>query len=376
MQENTGTCQILKKDVYYRQTKQLNNMNNFVSPYPRQIFVFGHDQRLGNEIAKLLKLTPAGWTMKKLPDGERIPHQTETVRDHDVFVIFDSQHGDEQDYWYMNYLRFIRALKDGSPNRITVVLPKLLHQRQEVENSDQREPELATLFPEFAEVAGADRMIVCRIHNPAAITRKPKMNNVPTDILLAEEIEKRHPDLSGIAIASADIGGAAKARETAGCLGGLPVIIVEKNRNAVTNESKPMLVFYDPGSITEDIHTVIFVDDLMSTFNTCKRAADAVAEQFSHIKNYKAVATHADFIIPETHSDIEPGKNTLENIINSRFDSIWVTNTVPVSEKTIQTIQAAGKELHVISVALGIAQTIDNMHNGASVSELWKTRKK
>lgn len=339
-----------------------------VSPYPIQIFVFGDDQTLGMGIAHLLKIKPATHTIKKFPDGERLPYQTETVRDRDVYIIFTSQNGDKMDSHLIDYLRFVRAVREGQPYRITIILPKLPHQRQEVENRELRQPVLSDLFPELFQTAGANRIIVCRLHNPASRTRNPPMENLGTDLLIEREIRKRFRNLSKVALAAADMGGAGNVRTIARGLGGLPIIIVEKNRDKETNKSSPMLVFTD-GSINKEIHTVIFIDDLISTFGTMSRAAQAVADKYPQIKSFKAFATHPDFIAPETHATAKD--YTAPNIAGSKFDTIFVTDTVPITKNFLAEMDTAKKKLVHISMATLIAQTIDNLHNGKSVSSLW-----
>jgi ribose-phosphate pyrophosphokinase len=344
-------------------------MDQFVSPYLLQIFVFGNNHELGNSIAELLKQKPAKHTTTHFPDGERLSYQKETVRDRDVFIVFTSQNGDAMDANLIDYLRFVRAVKEGQPHKITIILPKLPHQRQDVENRKLRQPVLSNFFPELFKTAGADRIVVCRLHNPASKTTDPPMENVQTDLLIVKEIKARYPDLSEIAIAAGDIGGAANARDIADQLGGLPTIIVEKNRNKSTNLSKPMTVFTD--DLPESVTTVIFIDDLISTANTLSKAADALYAKHSQITNYVAVATHPDFIAKETHAKAKI--DTLSILAQSRFQSIWVTDTIPVADSFKEGLLIAGKEFATISVAKLIAQTIDNLHNGKSVSSLWTT---
>ena len=57
--------------------------------------------------------------------------------------------------------------------------------------------------------------------------------------------------------------------------------------------------------------------------------------------------------------------------MNSRFSEIFVTNTVPIREEILMKAEKVGKKIKIISVAKLIAQTIDNLHNGHSVSDLW-----
>ncbi|HUC88484.1 MAG TPA: ribose-phosphate diphosphokinase [Candidatus Paceibacterota bacterium] len=332
----------------------INNLN----PYPKQIFVYGSNTRLGEEIAKLLEVPLSPHTTKSFPNGERISHQNITVRGKDVYIIFTSLNGGETDKWIVDYLRFARAVKHGQPHKITAVMPKLLHQRQDVENRELRQPKLSDFFPELLKTAGVDRMVVCKLHNPASCTSNPPMENVDTTKLIIENIRSKFSDLSNVAVASGDMGGSKYSRKIAEELR-VPLIITDKDRDPRTGKTRAMKV-YTQGDISENIDTVIFVDDLISTFTTLRQAGDALHKEQTQIVNYCAIATHADF-----------SEETVENIIQSEFSSVWVTDTVPVGNDFVSAVQKAGKSIVFISVAKLIAQTIDNLHNGESVSALW-----
>lgn len=332
-------------------------MNNLNLPYPSQIFVFGNNQNLGIEIASLLKIKPATFEINYFPDGERIPHQMETVRGRDIYIIFTSLNSENIDIWALDYLRFVWTIKSGQPHRITVILPKLMHQRQDEENRELRQPKMSDLFPKLLKTAGMDCMVVCKLHNAASCTTDPSMENLHTTLILVDEIKSKL-DLSKVVIGSADMGGSKYARKIAERLS-VPLVIVDKNRDPRTGETTAMNVF-SQGEISKGIDTVVFVDDIISTFNSLLKAGDALALQYPQITNFHAIVTHADF-----------NDDTIDNIINSKFKEVCVTNTIPINDNYIKAIEKAGKNIKIISVARLIAQTIDNLHNGQSVSALW-----
>jgi len=341
----------------------MNNLKNL--PYPIQIFVFGGDTKLGEEIVSLFEIeSPAKYTIKYFKDGERIPHQTETVRDRDVFIIFTSLIGEDMDKWAIDYLRFVWSVKNGQPHKITVVIPKLPHQRQDEENRGLREPKMSNFFPELFKAVGMDRMVVCKLHNPASCTTNPPMENLHTTQMLIKKIEANF-DVSKIVMASADMGGSKNTRIFAGKLSAqistqIPIIIVDKDRNKETGKTGVMNV-YTESEISTEIDTVIFVDDIISTFESLSNAAVAIRDRYEQITKFYAIVTHADF------SEV-----TVKNITNSIFTKIIVTNTVPIPENFKSKIEASGKILTIISLATLIAQTIDNLHNGDSVSAIWR----
>lgn len=331
---------------------------NLQIPYPKQIFVFGPDTSLGEKVAKHLETDCSNFEIRNFPDGERIPHQMETVRDRDVYLILTSLNHLNQpqmDKWMIDYLRFIYSLRAGQPHRITVVIPKLPHQRQDVENRELRQPKMSDLFPKLALSAGASKFIVCRLHNPAS--SYGDMENISTTHLFINKIKSEIKMGRKVAIGAGDMGGSKYARKVAEQLGGLPVIICDKDRDIRTGKTKTTNVFTH-GDLSDNINTLIFIDDLISTFGTMKDGADAVYDKYPHINRYIACATHADF-----------GVLTYENMNNSRFSEIWVTDTVPVNSDFLE--PGSNFDLVTIPVDKLIARAIDNLHNGESVSALW-----
>ncbi|MES2930187.1 MAG: ribose-phosphate diphosphokinase [Patescibacteria group bacterium] len=327
-------------------------------PHPMQIFVFGSNKTLGNKIATLLGIKPASYVIKLFDDNERIPHQRETVREKDVYVIFTSQKGKTMDKWKNDYLAFIKSIKWGEPHRVTVVLPLWYQQRADVENHELREPKMATHFAELLKAAGVDRIITCKLHNPASSTTDPPMTNIGTSKMLVKYIKEGISDLSRIAIGTGDMSGAKYARKIAGLLG-VPIIITDKNRDQKSGETKPMNIFFDKKP-SKKITTVVFIDDIMSTGGTLAKSASSISSKYPHIVDYIAVVTHPDFV-----------PKTAATIINSKIKSIWATDTVPISPFFIKKMEKAGKEVKVMPISKLIARVIDNLHHNVPISELW-----
>lgn len=232
---------------------------NLQIPYPKQIFAFGPDISLGEKVAEHLETKLSGFEIQNFSDGERIPYQTETVRDRDLYLILTSLNilnQPEMDKWMIDYLRFIYALKAGQPHRITVVIPKLPHQRQDVENRELRQPKMSDLFPKLAITAGADKFIVCRLHNPASTYGG--MENLSTTHLFINEIKKEIEKGRKIAIGAGDMGGSKYARKVAEKLGNLPVIICDKDRDPKTGKTKTVNLFTQ-GDISEEINSIFLL---------------------------------------------------------------------------------------------------------------------
>ena len=174
-----------------------------------------------------------------------------------------------------------------------------------------------------------------------------------------EKIQEEFTDLSRLAIATGDISGSKYGRYVSSKFD-VPLIIVDKQRDTKSGETKAIKV-YTQGEVSRHIDTVIFVDDIMSTFGTMKKAADALSDQYPWITEYYAAATHPDF-----------GKETLSNIVKSKFKEIWITDTVPIKDSFLFDLNQHKKKVVVISVAKLLATVIDNVHDGKPISALWK----
>ncbi len=332
---------------------------NFGNPYPIKVFVFGNDTTLGSKIANYLQTESGKFSIVSFSDCERMPHQTETVRGLDVFLILTSQNGPVIDKWLIDYLRFVRAIKSGHPHRITVVLPKFPHQRADVQNYKLRQPKLSNFYADLLKTAGADYIITCKLHNPASCTDDPPMDNVDTTFLIVDKIIEKFPDFSKLIVAATDLsGGKYFSRKVSNKLK-VPLIITEKDRDPVTNESETIKV-YSYGEISEERTNIVFIDDIISTFRSMFGAEKAVGEKYPFVTDYYAAATHPDF-----------SEETAQNIINSRFKEVWITDTVPITEQILKMLHKSGKEIFLISVAKLLAKVIDNVHNGVQISDLW-----
>jgi ribose-phosphate pyrophosphokinase len=178
--------------------------------------------------------------------------------------------------------------------------------------------------------------------------------DIPVDALtaskiLARHVRERHHDDS-LVVVSPDVGGTARARALARLLDA-PIAIIDKRRP--TDEDVEVL------NVIGDVdgQSCVLVDDLISTGWTLIGAARALRAKG---------AIGVDVVV--THGVLTGG--ALERLNQAPIDEIAITDTVPLVEG--ERDRGAGCKLRVLSVAPLIAEAIVRVHEGRSVSELFR----
>jgi ribose-phosphate pyrophosphokinase len=150
-----------------------------------------------------------------------------------------------------------------------------------------------------------------------------------------------------LVVASPDVGGVARARALAKKLDNAELVIVDKRREKA-GVSEVMNIIGDVEG-----RDVIICDDIVDSAGTLCNAAKAIKAKGA--KTVSAYITHG----------VLSGK-AVARIHDSVIDSIYVTDTIPLSE-------AAGKEkkIKVVSIATLIASAIKNISEETSISALF-----
>ena len=327
-----------------------------LNPYPLKFYgsPSGHRQDLAGKVAKLLKTEISPCSYKVFANGEFIIHHTETVRDQDVYMVYQPRFGNLEtlscDLDECESL--IMALKQGEPSRITVVMPCLPYARQD-KSSNHREPILSQKVPMALQTAGANRLVVLKLHNPSTYNAHPMtipMVNVETDDLFVKHILSKKFDLSKFKIVAPDLGATKSCRKLAQQLG-IPgnIVIVNKYRDPKkTNHNEVMEIIGDPKGFN-----CIIPDDMADTCGTAIKCLKALKEHGA--KEVYFAATHA----------ILSG-DAVKNLNEAPFKAVWFSDTC-LREEDAKRL----KNLEIISTAKLMAQVIDNLHNSKSVSALW-----
>ncbi len=268
----------------------------------------------------------------------------ENVREADVFVIQPSCPPVSDGI--IELLITIDALHHASAGRITAVIPYFPYVRSDKKDRP-RISIAARLMADLLETAGASRVLTCDLHSPQI----QGFFRVPVDQLIAAPIicdyMKTKRDLTDYVLVASDIGEGKEVGRYANRLN-LPVAIVDKRRDG--DDESPIATSLI-GSVEGKV--ALIVDDEIASGGTLLEATRFVLEHGATA--VEAAAVHG----------ILSGK-AIERLGPSPLRSLLVTDTVPLAEeKRID-------KINVVSVAPLFAEGIKAIHDGDSVSSLFR----
>ena len=307
-----------------------------------KIFSGTANEALADEVCAFLGMTRGQAQVTRFSDGEAYTQIQENVRGADVFVMQPTCR--PVDEHLMELLLMIDALKRASARRITAVVPYYGYSRQDRKDKP-RAPISAKLVADLLTTAGADRALIIDPHAPQI----QGFFNIPVDHLFASPVLVDHfrkLSLPNLTVVSPDAGGVERARFFAKKMEAA-LAIVDKRRVEM-NVAEVMHVIGDVNG-----RTCLVIDDLIDTAGTLVKTASALIDNGAS-KVY-ACASHP----------VLSGA-AVENISQSHFVEVVVTNTIPLSE-------AARKEskIRVLSIAGLIGRAIQSIHEETSVSKLF-----
>jgi ribose-phosphate pyrophosphokinase len=267
----------------------------------------------------------------------------DNVRGRDVFII--QPFSVPVNRSIMELLIMIDALKRASAARITAVIPFYAYGR--TDKKDQpRVPITARLIADCITVAGAQRVLTMDMH----AGQIQGFFNIPVDELTAQILQARYfvqKELDAITVVAADEGFAKKARKLADRLDA-PLAIVEKRRIGNNGHIEAMGII---GSV-QGRHALI-VDDEIDTAGSLTQAVRVVHDQGA--RDIYCCATHGVLSGP-----------AIERLSNAPIKEIVITDSIPLTE------QKRLPNMTILSVAELFAGAISRIHDGRSVTELFR----
>ena len=307
-----------------------------------KIFSGTANEALADEVCAFLGMSRGLAVVTRFADGEAYAQIQENVRGADVFVMQPTSR--PVDEHIMELLFMIDALKRASARRITAVIPYFGYARQDRKDKP-RVPISAKMVADLLTTAGADRALIVDLHAP----QLQGFFNIPVDHLFASPVLVDHfrkLNLPNLTVVSPDAGGVERARFFAKKMDSA-LAIVDKRRVEM-NVAEVMHVIGDVNG-----RTCLVIDDLIDTAGTLVKTASALIQNGAS-KVY-ACASHP----------VLSGA-AVENISQSHFTEVVVTNTIPLSE-------AAKNEskIRVLSIAGLIGRAIQSIHEETSVSRLF-----
>ncbi|HWW08751.1 MAG TPA: ribose-phosphate pyrophosphokinase [Candidatus Acidoferrales bacterium] len=317
------------------------------NPYGELMLLSGTaNPELSERIAREMGMRLAEMELTRFADGEFDVKIGESVRGHDVFLLQPTCHPVSENL--IQLFIILDALRRASASRITAVIPYYGYQRKE-KKTQPRDPISAKLMANIIELAGANRVICVDLHAEAI----QGFFDIPVDALtatkiLARRVRERHGH--DVVIVSPDTGGALRARRMARILDA-PIAIIDKRRPR-DDAVEVINVIGDVAGLK-----AVIVDDLISTGSTLAGAALALRDKGA--TGVDVVTTHGVFT-----------EGSLQRLHEAPIDEICVTDTIPFPN--VQRAFDDAPKLRILSVAPLIAEAIVRVHEGRSVSELFR----
>jgi ribose-phosphate pyrophosphokinase len=297
---------------------------------------------LTGEICRNLGREAGRVTLYNFSDGENYCQIDENVRGADVFIVQPTCPPVNANL--IELLIMLDAFKRSSASRVTAVLPYYGYARQDRKDKP-RVPITSKLIADLITAAGADRALCMDLH----AAQIQGFFDIPVDHLFAAPVlldAIRDARLEPLTVVSPDAGGVERARAFAKRTGA-QLAIVDKRRKG-KNEVEVLHVIGDVRG-----RTAIVVDDIIDTagtlINTVMALKDAGATRIF------AGCSHAVLSGP-----------AIDRINGSTIEKIFCANTIPLEDKLIRC-----PLLIPLSVAPLLAEAIQRIHQGASVSSLF-----
>ena len=306
-----------------------------------KIVACNSNRPMSEAIAASLNLPLTKASVRRFSDLECFVEIHENVRGEDVFIIQSTSYPANDHL--MELLVALDAVRRGSANRITAVIPYFGYARQD-RKSGPRTPISAKLVANLITVAGADRVLTMDLH----AGQIQGFFDIPLDNLFAAPVFIRHIDDSfdkrDLTLVSPDVGGVVRARAFAKRLETDLAIIDKRRERASVSE-----VMHIIGDVKN--RTCILVDDIVDSGGTLCNAAEALMD---------AGEVHAYI----THGVLSGG--AVSRVSSSPLKSMFITDTIQGTDAV-----RVADNIKQITVAPLMAEAIERISDARSVSSLF-----
>jgi ribose-phosphate pyrophosphokinase len=298
---------------------------------------------LAEAISSYMNLPLTKADVRRFSDMEVFVEIQENVRGEDVFVIQSTSSPTNDNL--MELLVALDALKRGSANRITAVVPYYGYARQD-RKSGPRTPISAKLVANLITIAGAHRVVTLDLH----AGQIQGFFDIPTDNLFAApvfqaDIREQYGDKS-LVIVSPDVGGVVRARALARSLDADLAIIDKRRERAGVSEVM---------NIIGDVNNrhCILVDDIVDSGGTLCNAAEALMTAGG-----LSVAAYI------SHGVLSGGAVT--RVKNSPLKELVTTDSIQATRAMLE-----AENMRQISIAPLLGEAITRIAESRSVSSLF-----
>ncbi|MFL2510970.1 MAG: ribose-phosphate diphosphokinase [Candidatus Neomarinimicrobiota bacterium] len=313
--------------------------------YVKKIFAGSSNPVLAKKIAHECGMSIGNLSIKRFSDGELWVKYEENLRGNDIYLVQSTNPPADN---VLELALLIDAAKRASAQRINVIMPYFGYSRQD-RKDEPRVPISAKVMMDIFIKAGADRIVTMDLHSTQiqGFSSKP-VDNIYGSLVLMPELEKHFNELSGndnLTVLVPDMGSSKLGQSYAKRLG-MSFALIDKRRSS-HNQSEVVSVVGE----LENQH-ILIIDDMIDTAGTISNAA-SVAKQKGAL-TVTVAATHG----------ILSG-DAIKKLSDDTIDSIFLTDTIDINIKNLS-------KLKIISSAKIFAETINRIHNGESVSQLFR----
>lgn len=299
---------------------------------------------LAEAISAYLNIPLTQASIRRFSDMEVFVEILENVRGEDIYIIQSTSYPANDNL--MELLVAVDALRRGSANRITVVLPYFGYARQD-RKTGPRTPISAKLVANLITMAGANRVLTLDLH----AGQIQGFFDIPTDNLIAEPVFAKDiiatiGDTKEILIVSPDVGGVVRARAIAKRLNA-DLAIIDKRRERA-GQSEVMNIIGDVKG-----KNCILVDDIVDSAGTLCNAAVALKEAGA-----TAVSAYVTHGVLSGGAVARVSSSPMEMLVTT--DSILATEAVRVAQNVRQ-----------LSIAPLLGEAIRRIAESKSVSSLF-----
>ena len=313
--------------------------------YIQKIFSGTSNRELTAKIAEQANLEVDDIVIERFSDGEMWAKYNENLRGNDIYIVQSTNSPGDN---IIELALLIDAAKRASAEKINVVIPYFGYSRQD-RKDEPRVPISAKVMMDIFTQAGADRIITMDLHS----TQMQGFTSIPVDnlygsLVLMEELEAYFNKIKNdnkCVVLSPDIGSNKLSQAYAKKLG-IGFALIDKRRNAHNQSEVAHLV----GNL-ENRH-VLIIDDMIDTAGTIFNAAVVAKEKGA--LSVTVAATHAVL-----------SGDAVKKLSSDNIDKVFLSDTVHIPENK------KFEKLTIVSSAKVFADTINRIHKGESVSQLF-----
>ncbi len=293
---------------------------------------------LAASIASKIGVSPGKARVARFSDGECNIQVLESVRGADVFVVQSTCPPVNENL--VELVLLLDACRRASAHRVFAVIPYYGYGRQD--RVQERKPVSAKVVASMIQAEGADGVITVDLHSP----QTQGFFDVPIDNLSAAGLFEQHFEKKrdNVVVVSPDVGGVRRARNFAEKIGA-SLAVIDKTRPR-DNESEVMDIIGEAKGMK-----AVIVDDIIDTGGTIVKAAEALKN--AGARGVSAFCTH-----PVLSGD------AFKKISDSVLEELVVTNSIPLKP-------GAPEKIKQLSLAPLLAETIQRIHEGKSISNLF-----